>query len=173
MRRWAHLILCLAGFFLGQSEAGAQGFIRFTCNIAGFDLRDAGPVAIHGTGSLLLSQNSLHYDLSIPLREDYPEAAHFHGPAVGADTPIIPLAAFTRVAGGIHYSGVIQVPVEFMPDLLAGRWYVNLHSSAYQAGVLSGFVVPASAPEPGVLGLLVAGGAVLAVCRKISLSKSV
>ena len=147
MIRGAYLLPVFALFF-STKEIAAQGLIRFTCNISGFELRDTGPLFIRGTGTLFLSKSSLRYDLSIPLRADFPREAHFHGPRVNGVDPIIGLAPFSQIAGGIHYAGSIDVPPQNMEDLLAGRWYVNLHSTAYENGVLTGTVVPASVPEP-------------------------
>ena len=44
-----------------------------------------------------------------------------------------------------------------------GKAYFNIHSSAYGAGEIRGFLLPASVPEPGSLALLGLGAAALAI----------
>ena len=49
-------------------------------------------------------------------------------------------------------------------DLLAGLWYLNLHTDAFPDGEIRGQVVP----EPGTLALLAGGLGLLAVRRRMS-----
>jgi hypothetical protein len=67
-------------------------------------------------------------------------AAHFHGPAgtdgnAGIMVPIAP--------GGTPspLTGAATVTQPQAADLLAGRWYINLHTSANPAGEIRGQVV--------------------------------
>lgn len=74
-------------------------------------------------------------------------AAHFHGPA----------------AAGVNAG--VQVPIDFSmnpstgtavldagqaADLLAGLWYINIHTQDFPGGEIRGQVVP----EPGIISLL-------------------
>nr|WP_237357789.1 CHRD domain-containing protein [Piscinibacter gummiphilus] len=65
-------------------------------------------------------------------------AAHFHGPAApGTNTGVV-----------VPFSGPLASPIEGeaklsaiqASDLLAGKWYVNLHTAAYPGGEIRGQV---------------------------------
>lgn len=101
----------------------------------------------------LLSWNLSYSGLSAPVT-----AAHFHGPAppgepagiqvgIGTDNPAV---------------GSATISAEQAGDLLAGLWYVNVHSSAFSGGEIRGQVVP----EPGTLGLVGLGVTLLAARRR-------
>ena len=163
MRCRPSVLRLLAALFLLIQETAAQGVLRFTCNITGIDLTPSGPMPIRGSGNLQLVRSSLIYDLSIPLRVDLPVEAHFHGPAVDRNTPIISLVPYTVYAGGIRYTGTLDVPGQFLPDLRAGKWYINLHSPNYDNGVLSDYIHPV--PESNVLAIGMVG-VLLFACKK-------
>jgi hypothetical protein len=88
---------------------------------------------------------------------------NFHGPAgpgVGAGVQVT-----TGVAGGppVIANAVLRAAQE--ADILAGLWYLNLHTSAFGAGEIRGQVSVASPPAavfgPGlllVMPLMVAAG---------------
>ena len=65
-------------------------------------------------------------------------AAHFHGPAlVGQNAGIaLPIGG----AMGSPIEGKATLTAAQMADLLAGRWYVNLHTAAHPTGEVRGQV---------------------------------
>jgi hypothetical protein len=67
-------------------------------------------------------------------------AAHFHGPAATSANAgvIVPIAS-----GGATppLSGMATLSPQQVADVLAGRWYVNLHTGANPGGELRGQVV--------------------------------
>lgn len=65
-------------------------------------------------------------------------AAHFHGPAApGANAPVVvPLASPT--SSPIH--GTATLTDEQIKDLMAGRWYANVHTAANPGGEIRGQV---------------------------------
>lgn len=73
--------------------------------------------------------------LSAPLR-----AAHFHGPATTAGNASI-LLPITQGGGESPLTGFGQLTAEQMADVIAGRWYINLHTSTYPGGEIRGQVV--------------------------------
>lgn len=74
-----------------------------------------------------------YQDLSSPL-----SATHFHGPASSsANAPIL-----VPIANKLDRSGVIEgkatVNEQQIQDLLAGRWYINVHTPTFPSGELRG-----------------------------------
>ncbi|MES2185383.1 MAG: CHRD domain-containing protein [Pseudomonadota bacterium] len=65
--------------------------------------------------------------------------AHFHGPAVpGQNAP--PILTFKApVTSPIE--GEVTLQPEHMADLMAGKWYVNIHTAANPGGEIRGQVV--------------------------------
>ena len=69
------------------------------------------------------------------------KAGHFHGPA----------AAGANAGVALPFSGSLETPIKGsatltaaqVADLLAGKWYVNLHTAANPGGELRGQVMPA------------------------------
>jgi hypothetical protein len=66
-------------------------------------------------------------------------AMHFHGPAArGASAaPVIPVQGFTSAASGT-YSGTATLTAAQEADLLANKWYFNIHTSTYPGGEIRG-----------------------------------
>lgn len=62
--------------------------------------------------------------------------AHFHGPAEpGTSAPVVlPLSAATSSPA----EGAVQLSPTQADELMAGRWYVNLHTQAFPAGEVRG-----------------------------------
>ncbi len=67
-------------------------------------------------------------------------AAHFHGPAEpGANAPVV--VPFASAASPIH--GSTTLTDAQMADLMAGKWYANVHTAANPAGEIRGQVIRA------------------------------
>jgi hypothetical protein len=108
-----------------------------------------------GTGSASITLdtdlNLLSWDISWSGLSGTPSAMHFHGPALPNQN------AAAQVGTGVLGPPVVgnaTLSAGQMTDLLAGLWYLNLHTSSFSGGEIRGQVVP----EPATL-LLV--GAVL------------
>jgi hypothetical protein len=62
-------------------------------------------------------------------------AAHFHGPAAaGADAP--PVVPIKDLASPIK--GSAKLTADQAKDLLAGKWYFNIHTAAHAPGEIRG-----------------------------------
>ena len=67
-------------------------------------------------------------------------AAHFHGPAV----PGVNAGVVVPFSGGLSspVTGEATLTSAQVADLMAGKWYVNLHTAAHPGGELRGQVNP-------------------------------
>ena len=89
-----------------------------------------------------------------------PAAMHFHGPALPVQNAGVQVG--TGVAGPpVIGNAILNASQE--ADLLAGLWYLNLHTNAFPGGEIRSQVL--LVPEPATLALF-AGGLGLAMRRK-------
>ena len=72
-------------------------------------------------------------DLSGPVK-----AGHFHGPAEAGQNAGVALGISNIATSPVQGRAVLTA--EQAADLLAGKWYVNLHTAAHPAGELRGQV---------------------------------
>lgn len=87
-----------------------------------------------------------------------PTLMHFHGPALPGQNAGVQVN--TGVAGPPVNGAAILSPAQ-QSDLLAGLWYLNLHTTSFGGGEIRGQVLP----EPSTL-MLVAGGIVLVAATR-------
>jgi hypothetical protein len=122
-------------------------------------LQEVPPVATPstGTGVVLYDDvtNTLQWNISYTPMIGTVTNAHFHGPA--------PVGVNAGVRIGLDFStnpivGSTVISEAFETELLAGLWYVNIHSTFRPGGEIRGQVVPEPA-SIALLGLL--GAAVL------------
>ena len=92
------------------------------------------------------------------------EASHVHGPAgVGAEADILFELGTGQLKQGMTDLDAVASctadPEACEGELLAGLWYVNIHSSEHPDGEIRGQILPATlVPEPAALSLLLAAG---------------
>jgi hypothetical protein len=98
--------------------------------------KGAGSVAVtYDTADKTLSWKGSYSGLSGAVT-----AAHFHGPAaVGRNAGIMVSIAISGTSG--TFEGSATISDAQAADLLAGRWYVNLHTAANPAGEIRGQVL--------------------------------
>lgn len=87
------------------------------------------------SGTYNASTNMLTYDISWTNVKAVPTMMHFHGPAMPGENaaPIITITPFTANVTGTA-SGTANLTEAQETDLLAGRWYYNLHTPNHPAG---------------------------------------
>ncbi|WP_347559062.1 CHRD domain-containing protein [Robbsia sp. KACC 23696] len=99
------------------------------------------PHQTDGTGTVTASYDtkskSFTYDITYDKLTGPATAAHFHGPALAGVNakPVIPIAA-DALASPIKGSKTLTA--EQAKDLLAGKWYFNVHTAANPGGEIRG-----------------------------------
>jgi hypothetical protein len=93
------------------------------------------------TGTYNSSTNALAYTLNWTNLTGAPTLMHFHGPALaGANaSPALTISGFPTTASGT-YNGTATLTETQEADLLAGKWYWNVHTSANGGGEIRGQV---------------------------------
>lgn len=92
-------------------------------------------------GSFDEASGELTYTLEWSNLTGPPTMMHFHGPAGrGEDAGVkIPIEGFPAEASG-SVSNTVTVEEADRADLLAGKWYVNIHTEQYGPGEIRGQV---------------------------------
>jgi hypothetical protein len=85
-------------------------------------------------GSKLLTWTVTYSGLTGPAT-----GGHFHGPAISGSNASVALPLSGSLASPIKGSATLN-PAQ-MADLMAGRWYVNLHTAANPGGEIRGQVM--------------------------------
>ena len=111
-----------------------------------------------GTGSAMITfdtvSNLFTWNVTWAGLVGVPIAMHFHGPALPNQN------AGVQVGIGVAGPPVIGNAVlnaAQAGDMLAGLWYLNLHTNIHPGGEIRGQVLARAVPEPSTLGLLGAG----------------
>ena len=65
-----------------------------------------------------------------------PTAGHFHGPAAAGTNAGVVLGWLNPLSNGMQGSATLSAAQA--NDLMAGRWYANVHTAAYPAGEVRG-----------------------------------
>lgn len=115
---------------------------NFLVNLSG--AQEVPPVAGNASGTLDASYNKLTRELSWKLSYNAlsgePTAAHFHGPArAGANAGVA-----LGISGPLTNpsQGKATLTAEQASDLMAGLWYVNVHTAANRGGEIRGQLTP-------------------------------
>lgn len=91
-------------------------------------------------------------------------AIHFHNEDIGVNGPVV--VNIGNISGlGSPNIGSTTLTTELGDDLVSGRFYVNIHSSAFPAGEIRGQVLLA-VPEPSGLLVCCVAGLVLVTNRR-------
>jgi hypothetical protein len=150
------IILIGSSLFLALWAVPAEGVVvDFNFPIDG--AQEVPPAATIASGSGLVTLDTdtsqLDWNITFSGLSSSETAAHFHGPApVGANAGVqIALPLGSPKIG----NQILSVTQE--ADVLAGLWYVNIHSQTFPGGEIRGQVVP----EPITLTVLLAGGILL------------
>jgi hypothetical protein len=117
-----------------------------------------------GTGSATItfddSSNLLSWTLTYSGLSAATTAAHFHGPALPSQNAGVQV----NIGTANPAVGSATISASQASDLLAGLWYINVHTSNFSAGEIRGQV--ALVPEPAMLGLVGIGVAAALARRR-------
>jgi hypothetical protein len=132
----------VATFDAGDTEVAATNRIQFVTNLDGGQETPPVETIANGSGMVYLDRAAKkliweisYNDLSSPVT-----AAHFHGPvgpgvAAGVQLKMAPTNATTN-----RIAGEATLTDEQMRQVLAGLWYVNIHTEKYPDGEIRGQV---------------------------------
>jgi hypothetical protein len=133
--------LALVAFASTSSMAQDQR-VKLTATLTGADEVPAHKVPGKGKASLVLNQRSkvLHWNILYNGLTGDATGVHFHGPAApGANAGV----ALPIMAGPSPIKGKATLSDAQIADLMAGKWYVNIHTVANPGGEIRGQVLPA------------------------------
>lgn len=129
--------LLMLGVACFMSSAAMAETVSFAGTMSG--TTEVPPKTTDGKGtaqaSLDTTTKMLTYDVEYSGLTGPATAAHFHGPAdAGANAPVV--MPFPSTASPIK--GTMTLTDAQMADLMAGKWYANVHTAANPGGEIRG-----------------------------------
>jgi glucose/arabinose dehydrogenase/plastocyanin len=88
--------------------------------------------------------NELAWTITIDSLDGTESAAHFHGAAPQCENAGVQI----NLGTGMEKIGAATLSAQQASDVLAGLWYVNVHSDLYPAGEIRGQVMPTPLENP-------------------------
>jgi CHRD domain len=132
-------VAALAIIAVLAAGAAQAEIVHFGATLAGADEVPANTTAGHGefSGELETVEGVLVYRATYTGLTGAATMAHLHGPAApGSNAP--PVVAVKDASSPI--SGTSILTPQQMDDLMAGKWYFNVHSAAHPGGEIRGQV---------------------------------
>jgi len=120
------------------------------------------PVGLNPSGSAAMTfdndSNELSWDISFSDLSGAAILAHFHGPATPGDTaPVqVDIGAISGLSSPLSGATILSDQQE--SELLAGLWYINIHTQLNPSGEIRGQVQVVATPEPSSLGFIALAG---------------
>lgn len=125
--------LVVAALVLGLAGAAKAEVIQFQGVLSGAAEVPPSPSTAEGRVSATFDTASkqFKYQVAVTGLTGIPVAAHFHGPAAaGANAPpALPISGPSAA-----FSGTATLTDAQAADLMAGRWYLNIHTAMHTAG---------------------------------------
>jgi hypothetical protein len=118
--------------------------IFFTANLDGSQENPAVTTTATGTGTFVLNADATELSYSITINGLTPTAAHFHNAPAGTNGNVVKNLSFiNNHATGVWKSSDASQPFtdSLLSELLSGRLYVNVHTSANPGGEIRGQVM--------------------------------
>jgi hypothetical protein len=136
------LVVCVSAMALLASTASHADLLNLGATLSG--AAEAPPNTSAGMGQLQAefdkATKTFRYTLRYSGLSGPVKAAHFHGPAEAGKNAGVALGI--NNAGESPVQGSAVLTAEQAADLLAGKWYVNVHTAANPGGEVRGQVIP-------------------------------
>ena len=136
------LVACLSTLALLATSASHADMLNLGATLSG--AAEVPPNTSAGMGQLQAEFDKATKTLRFTLRysglSGPVKAAHFHGPAEAGKNAGVALGI--NNAGDSPVQGSAVLTADQAADLLAGKWYVNLHTAANPGGEVRGQVIP-------------------------------
>ena len=130
-------VLSMVALFTAAGAARAD-IVHFAATLTGKDEVPANASTATGqvTAELETTERALAYRATYQGLSGPATMAHFHGPAApGANAPpVITVGDQAKLPIG----GSVRLTEQEMDDLLAGKWYFNVHTAANPGGEIRG-----------------------------------
>lgn len=139
------LTCCIFSACKNKDETPPPSSNMYTLSATLSGTAEVPPNASTATGTLTGTYNATTYQINYTLSwsnlSGVPTAMHFHGPAAaGANASVaLGIASFPSNATS-SITGQGTLTAEQSADLLAGKWYANIHTAAYGGGEIRGQV---------------------------------
>jgi len=134
-------LLCASALALLASGAGHADSLNLGATLSG--TAEVPPNASAGMGQLQAefdkATNTFSYTLRYSGLSGPVKAGHFHGPAEAGKNAGVALGISNMTESPVQGRAVLTSAQA--ADLLAGKWYVNLHTSANPGGEVRGQVI--------------------------------
>ena len=122
----------------GSMMPAASNMVAFTTQLRGAN--EVPPVVSQGSGSVDAAFNKttmqLRWKVNFSAMTGPATAGHFHGPAAAGANSGVALGWTSPIVTCMEGSATLT-PAQ-AADLMAGKWYANIHSAAFPAGELRG-----------------------------------
>ena len=132
--------LSMVALFVAAGAARAD-IVHFAATLTGKDEVPANASAGTGqvTAELETTEHTLAYRATYQGLSGPATMAHFHGPAAaGANAPPVVVVGDNAK---LPIGGSVRLTEQEMEDLLAGKWYFNVHTAQYPDGEIRGQLV--------------------------------
>jgi hypothetical protein len=142
----AILAFLLIGFSCSNSDEPTPSpntpvMVSFTANLT--PVNDNGSTA-RGDATLDLNKTAKTFEITVNFTELKPTAGHIQNADGGIEIPFPEASVSTSP---IHYSGAITDAQ--IVELMANNYYVNLHTTAFPTGEISGTLIKAGTSGGG------------------------
>ena len=137
--------LLLSSIGCSKDDNNNQQKVNYNLSGNASGAQEVPAVTTQGTGTLTgtynSSTNAITYTITWTGLSGPPSLMHFHGPAATGEnaTVVLPITGFTAAAAGT-VSGTATLTDAQESDLLAGKWYYNIHTAAHGGGEIRGQV---------------------------------